>query len=524
LKYFKKLSLVIHPFLLAVFFVLALYSANVNEVTPSEVVIPLVAAIGFALLVLLLALLLICLIRKLQKPSDSSQPYQLWDLKKAAIVASIFLVLFFTFGHALRAIGGWDDMHRTVGDPLYWFALSILYVALLTICTYLVVRASRNLSKLTVLLSIIATTLVMVSAVNIIVNEAKTAAKDTAGSGNIVDLAKPDVLPDIYYIVFDRYGSERTLKEVYDFDNSEFLNYLSDKGFYVANESRSNYGDTSHSLPSSLNMDFIHEEVVEEWTGSRSRNEMLQDYRIWRSLKSVGYEFIHFGSWWEPTRKNLYANLNINYIAIPEFSSYLFQTSWAYPWCLTVGIVDEWQETQYKRVIYKFDKLAEIPDMEEPTYVFAHMMIPHPPYVFNSDGSFLTPEDVTQSILAVQYVDQLIATNNMIRLLIDEILSRSEVPPIIILQADEGPKPERYLISGSAFDFEEATDTERRQKYEILNAYYLPNTDETVLYPSITPVNSFRLVFNLYFGTDYELLPDNSYDSNNDVTSELKYD
>lgn len=83
--------------------------------------------------------------------------------------------------------------------------------------------------------------------------------------------------------------------------------------------------------------------------------------------------------------------------------------------------------------------------------------------------------------------------------------------------------------------FEEATEVELRVKYGILNAYYLPNVDKDALnsslYPSITPVNSFRLVFNLYFDADYELLPDKSYAPYKDynykffeVTDEVQYD
>jgi hypothetical protein len=44
-----------------------------------------------------------------------------------------------------------------------------------------------------------------------------------------------------------------------------------------------------------------------------------------------------------------------------------------------------------------------------------------------------------------------------------------------------------------------------------LAAYFLPKKGTARLYPSITSVNSFRLVFNLYFGGHYELLPDVSY-------------
>lgn len=68
----------------------------------------------------------------------------------------------------------------------------------------------------------------------------------------------PDKLPDIYYIIFDRYASAWTLKEIYNFNNSEFITYLSNKGFYIASESKSNYLRTGHSLASSLNMEFIN--------------------------------------------------------------------------------------------------------------------------------------------------------------------------------------------------------------------------------------------------------------------------
>jgi hypothetical protein len=46
----------------------------------------------------------------------------------------------------------------------------------------------------------------------------------------------------------------------------------------------------------------------------------------------------------------------------------------------------------------------------------------------------------------------------------------------------------------------------------ILDAYDFPNhAGDPYLYDSITPVNSFRILFNLYFGTHFELLKDESF-------------
>lgn len=44
----------------------------------------------------------------------------------------------------------------------------------------------------------------------------------------------------------------------------------------------------------------------------------------------------------------------------------------------------------------------------------------------------------------------------------------------------------------------------------ILNAYYLPGHAE-MLYPRVSPVNTFRLVFNAYYGGSYDILDDVSY-------------
>jgi len=91
------------------------------------------------------------------------------------------------------------------------------------------------------------------------------------------------------------------------------------------------------------------------------------------------------------------------------------------------------------------------------------------------------------------YVGQLIFINKKVETLVDEILSKSDVPPIVILQGDHGIR----WGKGRGID--------------ILNAYYLPGKDNQLLYESITPVNSFRIIFNLYFGTNYDLLEDEGY-------------
>ena len=150
-----------------------------------------------------------------------------------------------------------------------------------------------------------------------------------------------------------------------------------------------------------------------------------------------------------------------------------------------------------KARLYAFDKLIDIPDIEEPTFVYAHIRPPHPPFIFDRNGNppkqniFQGTGNIWQSLgHEEKYVDQLIFINKKIETLVDEIILKSDVPPIIILQADHGIWWEEERVR------------------DILNAYYFPGKGYNLLYETITPVNSFRLVFNLYFDTNYDLLKD----------------
>jgi hypothetical protein len=156
------------------------------------------------------------------------------------------------------------------------------------------------------------------------------------------------------------------------------------------------------------------------------------------------------------------------------------------------------------RMLYQLDALEKIvPSIEGPKFVFAHILVTHRPYVFgpsgepiNVDGQFTLANPGTDADPDYErelYLDQIRFVNSRMEEIVEEILKESETPPIIIIQSDHG-------IEGS-----------KRQKMNILNAYYLPYGGDRLLYSTISPVNTFRIVFNHYFATDYSLLEDISY-------------
>lgn len=487
-----KKIFIIHPFLFAAFPVLALFAQNINQILFFKTLMPMAVVLGLTTLLLLLFRLI------------------LKDTKKAAIIVSIFLIFFFSYGHVFNIIQDWWQIkHRYL---LLSWGISFICIA------YFTIKTPKNLHNFTNILNIIATSLVIISLINIGAYEFRsTNWQNTPIVENTeiepTNLRIPSMPRDIYYIIFDRYASESTLKEIYNFDNSVFIDYLSSKGFYIASKSRSNYLKTAHSLASSLNMEYINYlsgKVGEESDDYKPLFAMLQNYKVWRFLKSRGYKFINFGSWWEGTSRNKYADININW-AEDEFSYLLYRTTAFYPIDEKFEITKfaNFRLRQYDRVLWKFDEIAQVPTIKEPTFVFAHMLIPHRPYVFDRNGNFLSEQELRSE--KENYIEQLIFTNNKITSLIEKLLSHSKSLPIIILQADEGPFPKRYVDEGINFNWRQATEKEFRQKMRILNAYYLPGVDKDILYPSITPVNSFRVIFNLYFNTNFELLPDESY-------------
>jgi hypothetical protein len=148
----------------------------------------------------------------------------------------------------------------------------------------------------------------------------------------------------------------------------------------------------------------------------------------------------------------------------------------------------------FNRINFILDTLPTVSSFPGPKFVFVHLVIPHEPYVFDSNGAFI-PNQPDRSVLG--YRRQIEYVNSRIIPILDDIITESETPPIIILQGDHG--------GGETIDGFE--------RLKILNAYYFPGVGKQALYDSITPVNTFRVLFDSYFDTELGLLPDISYHS-----------
>ena len=171
--------------------------------------------------------------------------------------------------------------------------------------------------------------------------------------------------------------------------------------------------------------------------------------------------------------------------------------------------------TECERSYYKIKNLAKVPDDPNPTYTFAHFLFTHDPFRFDAEGKCLTYEEINSRDYKLNYKEQVTFANKKIKELIDTILEKSkDNPPIIILQADEGPYPARYSEDLRNFDFNKASAEDVKEKMAILNAYYFPDRADHKVSDFITPVNTFRYIFSYYFGINLPQLPNISYLSN----------
>ena len=487
----SKKALVIHPFAFAIFPVLFLYSHNINEVFLRWTVVP-------AAIVLVCTFLLFVVLSYLCRNKD-----------KAGLLVSLLMVYFFAYGHFVGTfrslVGGWNQAHSWL---LPAWTLGFFVPG------WLVLRTGMRLVNTTKILNVVAICLVGFSLFNIVWFEIRSS---TLRQDTDVALAEefpsvpiePRVCPNIYYIILDGYAGNDVLTESLDYDNSSFLEQLAQRGFFVADQSRSNYWKTLLSLPSSMNFEYLDDlagRVGIESGDKKPLREHLVNNRVFSFLKRYGYSTVAFTSgfrWSELRDTDIYMSAGV--WALNDFSGELVYNT---PIAVLIELFanQSFQNILHRRrVLYSFEHLSDTLQMQQPIFVFAHIACPHSPFVFDEDGrpvgSVTGPADFPE-----RYIQQLKYVNKRVIGLVDELLANSPQRPVIVLQADHG-------IRWNLNKVEPQKNTPKIYKecFSILNAYYLPDYDYSQLYDSISPVNTFRVILNHYFGTEFELLKDESY-------------
>ena len=510
---------VLHPFLFALYIVLALLAYNVRELPLSDAYRSLLVAVaGTAVLLIFLRFIF-------------------RDWQRAALVTSLILFLTASYGHVYNLLESSSFAGVLLGRHRY---LITAWILALILGTWVAIKI-KNPQTITQLLNLVAVAALILPLITIggyiirahtLPNTVATASTEQDSFLKVPENSQP---PDIYYIVLDAYAREDILQNDFGFDNSEFLNALRTRGFYVADQSNSNYLRTIFSITSAMNSDYLTNLDIDlNHTEHRLLSaERLRDSWVRRQLEGTGYTTVALTSSYpltEITDADYYIIPNMVNIealrargAYNEFEGLIIHNSIAFILLeinslrqssvksFVFNRLDNARDIRREIILSSFDHLAEIPNISGPKFVFSHIISPHSPYLFGPNGEHVNyPRPVTLSERYVspgsesweQYRDQLQYINTKIIETIDAIMASSDETPIIILQSDHGPP---------TGDWEDPNQLYIIDRKAILNAYYLPAECQDQLYPNISPVNSFRVVFNCVFGTSFQIQEDKAY-------------
>jgi hypothetical protein len=470
--------------------VLALLSHNISQVRYTAGIRPLLISITASLLLFLLFRLV----------------YRDWY--RAAFVTTALIVLFYTYGHVFDLLQPKWEIHLAFWLGGLWLVLTVLALVWAGLPRAGFHGAVLALNIISLGLTVYATAQVIQKSSSSVGPSDQPA--DPYAPLQSLHVPEGETPPDIYYIISDSYGRSDLLKTRLDYDNSQFISDLENKGFYVADCSQSNYPRTDISLGSSLNLDYLQNLNDKFVPQNEDRSQLwasILHSAVRYELQNAGYKTIAFASGFaftEITSADVYLSPSPVWSAMTEFETLLIRTTPARH-LETVGLINLGQidgqryRDRTRLVLSSMDKLAR---MSGPKFVFIHLIPPHPLFVFGPDGSPTNPElfmdengIYSQENYYKGYRNQVAYISDQLDKAVTTLLTDSPRPPVIVIQGDHGP----WLQTGS-------------NQFKILNAYYLPGHKD-LLYPTISPVNTFRLIFDTYLEADYPLLEDISYAS-----------
>jgi hypothetical protein len=375
-------------------------------------------------------------------------------------------------------------------------------------------RLSRILDRVAVVLLIVVLILIVPEQAS----SAAAAYRPPTGPGTATAAQRP--LRDVYYLILDRYGSDRSLELRFGVRN-DLTPWLTANGFRVLPDSHANYVKTTLSMASTLNMTHLADLAAQVGTDSPDYGPifgMLKDSRVARQFKALGYQYLHIGSYYSPTQIDPAADRNLYPSGPSDFEAVLYATT-AIPVILRklhLNTAKPVLERFYASGLFDWRALDSVRDAPGPKFVFGHFIIPHPPFVFGRDGQFVDPAADPSLKEADRLTAQLGWTNDQLKRWITSMLALPEDQrPIIIIQADEGPYTVAFGRNTATYDWSKATPDELEMKYGILNAWYLPDGTDPGLYDSMTSVNTFPVLFSGYFGLDIPKLEDREFTSAN---------
>lgn len=459
---------IFYPYLFAVFPVLFLYAYNIKETRISQAL----PALAITLIFFLLSWGIFLLVMK--------------DKARAGIVTSVFILFFFSYGHIYEQLN-----FLTAGLNLKQISYSVLnyvFLILWMVIFWFVFRSKKNFNTVTGFLNAMALCLVLINIVKIGAFEINRStakvklakvkmAKVTLEKSGQISVSKATVQRDVYLIILDEYAGLESIKKLYQYNNKEFVKELEKRGFYIAEKSKTHYTSSEQCMAAVLNMRYLEK--------GDDPYQMIQNSQVARLFKEQGYKIFIFPINSRAVFKNSDEAFEYSNPWFNDFNLTLLKTSML-RFLADAAIANKDYGQRYRnKIMFIFEKLEHLVGMKGPKFVYCHILCPHAPFVFDANGDAVQPENFLNLKDKKYYLDQYMYMNKKIIETVDKLQARSSVPPLIIIQSDHGQR-------GTTGSYRMPVGNLWQ---DIFCAYYLPGTDTKILSPSISPVDTFRLIF-----------------------------
>jgi hypothetical protein len=480
---------IFYPVLFAIFPILSIYSANLSLVPGDEIIRPVLIVLAVTI--------------------------SLWGALSlfmrsipCGAVTSAFLVSMCFLYSRLVALMNFSPYYESCG--LYiWIALSI-------VGALIVAWKAANFHKL---LNVLSAMLVLAAGGQIGIGLLRSAIlRPVIQRGDITTGTNLSIRPDIIYVILDGYGRSDALKRALDYSSDNFVQGLEKRGFYVAKDAHANYCQTELSVASSLNMNFVPEllpKISSKETNRSPLDVIIDNNQVALYLRERGYTFSAITTGFPPLQfKSADVNLR-SHAGMNLIESALIQQT---PFAGVPGLYGSMFARRRDNILSAFATLETLSAQAlNPRFTVVHILAPHPPFVFGSHGEvrarkgsfgFFDGSDYMLNVSTAKdyrdgYVGQAEFIGNRTLKALDKMLARSSSKPVILIQGDHGSKLRLDQAFFNKTDFNEC--------FPNLSAFYVPESVRKNLYPGMTPVNSFRVLFNGLFDDKLELKPDRSW-------------
>jgi Sulfatase len=486
-KFKKLIKLPLFLYLLPIFFVLHGFTESYFLIPVSDSVL-LLAKYLFAALVL--HFIFFFLFRK--------KNY------RASLFLFVLQVIYFFFG-AFH-----DTLKLLLPGTFFSKYIFVLpFIFLTAIISIIVIRRKEIFTRLTIYLNSLFLILIFIEIFilsgKISVYDKQHQLKSINGEFTLCDTCNK---PDIYLIVADEYAGEKTLRDLYNFDNTAFLNQLKERKFQVIKNSISNYNITPISIASLLNINYTRYEGKDlSDISMRPIYNLIDTNILVPFFRFQGYEFINnsiftvYGL--PPLATQPFTPVNTRIIESQTLINRLMRDLGYHliEWnVLKRSKGDDYTVMHNNTEITKNIKEQVLYKTKKPRFSYSHLTMPHFPYYYNSHGQLYPASAVVEGTQwrEKQYLEYLQYTNKVLIDLLDFILQHSRKPPVIILISDHGFRHYSKKVH-EEYDF-----------YN-LNATFLPDQYVHKFPENMSNISYLRDLLNLLFNQHLTINKQNKY-------------